>query len=295
MRQTKIGLILAVTSLLAACGESSAPETPAGSAAGKTEPVEAAKKDPLGEKRALIQQLEPLPLAENSLYKDAMQPLVLVDLYHSFKPAPEADEDVSLSMGSDINYGGFPADLIKLVAAHTRTSDAFARRDAAKALAEAIQSRKVAPDDRRLRVELTRRDFVLGSYDFDRKGFVLQSSLLRPEASEMPSSWAPFNTNPYAPKARTYVSIPPVSYRIGFDHTEALGFLKVEDEATARVIEAERDNMTLALYGSVVRVFRDYNFNTTPPTPDNERYVIVQPQRVELVDAAGKVVFTFDL
>lgn len=297
MRQTKIGLILAVSSLLAACGDS---DTSIGqTAAPQTSPVATiapeAKKDELGDKRALLHDFEPLPLADLSLYRDSMQPLVLVDLYHSLTPSDEEAMDVAESMGYDINYAGFPPNIIELVSRYRNTVDAFEKRDVAKALSDALQSRKVEPSDRRVRLEVTSAEFGLGSYDFDRKGFPVGSSLLRPETGEAPSSWAPMSANPYAPRPRTYVAIPPSAYKLGFDKAEGLGFLKVEDEAVARVIESNIRTLKMVVYGSVTRIYRDYVFGVTPPKPKEDRYVIMQPQRADLVDVDGKVVFTVNL
>lgn len=294
MRQTKIGLILAVTTLLAACGDSATPDK-AASVQGTTQPAAVAKQDVLGDKRSLIHEYEPLPMAGLQLYKDSMSPFVLVDLYHTLTPGEEGDVDVADSMGYSLDYEGFPPDIIDLVARYKATTDAFEQRDIAKALSAAVQGRKLDPSDRRLRLDFTSQEIALGSYDFDRKGFPVGATLFRPEPSEMPSSWAPLTANPYAAQARTYISIPPGAYRLGFDKAEGLTFLKVEDEAVARVIESNLNSLRIAVYGSVVRVFRDYEFGVTPYKPKETRYVIIQPQRVELVDAGGKVVFTFDL
>lgn len=296
MRQTKIGLILVVTSLLAACGDSAAPDKTA-TAPENAQPAAAAKQqDALAEMRALIHEFQPLPLADRQLYKDSMTPFTLVDLYHALSPGEEADVDVADSMGYSLDYQGFPPNIIELVSRYKSTIDAFKMRDVAKELSAAVQSRNIAPPDRLLRLDFTSAEFALDSYDFERKGFPAHSSLLRPEPSDVPSSWATPNLNPYAqPRPRTYVSIPPNAYNLGLDNAQGLAFLKVEDEAVARVIEANRNNLKIAVYGSVVRVYRDYQFSATPPKPQANRYVIMQAQRVDLVDADGKLVFTSEL
>lgn len=282
----KIGSLLAVAMLLGACGESPAPGASNG---GKPAAAADAEADALGDKRALIATFTPLPLADRQQYRDAMAPLVLVDLYQGLKPAEESDVDVADSLGGSLDYAGFPQDVIDVVARYSSTSDGFKKRDIAKEVAAVVAARKLGETDRRVLVSFAGYELGMGPYDFERKGFPFDSTLLLAQQGDVPSSWVLPGMQRSA--ARSYLSIPPNAYQLGIE-SEGLGFLRVEDEATARVIEAGLDKIRVNIYGSVVRVYRDYDFKQQPAKASELRYVQIQPQRIDLVDDTGKVVFT---
>lgn len=296
MRHTKIGLILAVSSLLSACGDSPEPTNTAADTQAK--PVETqVKKYELGERRSLISEFPLQDLADPQQYRDTMQPLVLVDLYHSLRTNEENADDIAQSLTREhLGYEGFPSDFLDLLSRYGSSTDAFDKRDAAKAVVEAIKARKIDEGDRRVRVDFTSSEINLGPYDFERKGFPVDTMMFLPEQSEVPSSWDITGQYKYIkPHARSYVAIPPVNYKLGFENAGDLALLKVEDESAARLIEGNRGNVKISIYGSVVRAFRDYDFSGEKVTPKDTRYVVMQPQRVDLVDQKGNVLFTINL
>ncbi len=296
MRLTKIGLILAVSSLLSGCGDS--PEPANTSSDSQAKPVEAqVKKDELGERRSLISEFPIQDLADPQHYRDTMQPLVLVDLYHSLRTNEESADDIAQSLTRQhLGYQGFPNDFLDLLSRYVSSTDAFDKRDAAKAVVDAIKVRKIDEADRRVRVDFTSSEINLGPYDFERKGFPVDTMMFLPERSEVPSTWDITGQYKYIkPHARSYVAIPPVNYKLGFEGAGDLALLKVEDESVARLIEENRSNLKVSIYGSVVRVFRDYDFSGGKATPKDTRYVIMQPQRVDLKDPKGNSLLTIEI
>jgi len=209
---------------------------------------------------------------------DAAKPAVVAEQVKEQARAnlPKGDPNTPASSYTDIDSGnqimfaylgiaGMPIDYNEVAGNYSRdytsTSDEFKKNDLLKALKLKIDA-GVAQAAQQRYVKLEIADPV-GKYDFDKKGFPLDSSVWEK------GSYRYFGDNS--------------SYKIGFNNGATFRYLNVPEEDKARVIEGLRSKyqaMRMVVYGYV----QDADVS--------KKVVLAQILKIELTDKNGNLLAT---
>lgn len=225
-------------------------------------------------------------------YLDAKQPMVAFTLYNAKRNWSESAEDIADSMGDPFTIRNANPELYRLASERQSTNDSFKKKELTTALGSLV-NRDVETAKQRSLVKLSSDDWtpiLLGSYDQAAQGFRIDSCLFSDKLEYTAEEKRNATSLAQAPKLRCYLTPGPTNYFIGFQGGSQL-LLSVTDEILARKIEASRDSLKMDIYGYVKTIERERYAGEFGP----QRFVLIAPQRIDLKDASGKVLFTKDI
>lgn len=285
--------------LLAGCGGGSeAPQTKvsiAASALEKTEAVDSKAAD-----LAVLQQLEQenAPrvvvfqdpgVGEPNAYLDAKQPMTTFNLYNAKRDWDESPEDIADSIADASNLRKANPELYRLASQRLSEQDSFKKKDLTTAIGLLVGEEAEKSKQYNL-VKLSSDDWTpisLSNYDQQAKGFRIDNCLFSDKLEYSDEEKRNSTSMARAPKLRCYINPGPNSYYLGFQGGSEL-LLDVPDEALAHTLEATRESLKIDIYGYVKSVERERFAGQFGP----QRFVLIGPQRIDLKDANGKIVYS---
>jgi hypothetical protein len=228
-------------------------------------------------------ELPALELADPSQYQDMRNPMTALRVYTALHDWAETQEDVVDSVKNPILVRNENPDLYKYGYDILTTQDAFKKKDLSDKIYSIVKDEANKGGSNRLvkGVILDR----LNSYDFTSKGFTVSSCMFSDKldyTDEELRNQASFSR---AGPTRCYLNPGPADYLIGFTGGSKV-FFDVPDEAVARKIEAARPTSNIVVYGYVKNIEREIITDRFGP----KRYVLIAPQRVDVVDTASGAV-----
>lgn len=275
-------------SLLAACSDSGQDAKKTDKKVEIQQPVKKAEKSDAEKKLASLNQprsieLPPIEMSDLSKYQDMMNPLAALRIYTVQHTWDETQDDVVDSVKNAIKVKSENPDLYKYGYDILTENDAFKKKDLSDKVFAIVKEEGAKSGSNRL-VKAVIPDH-LAAYDFSSKGFKVDSCMFSDKleySDEEMRNPASFRG---ASPVRCYYSPGPADYRIGLTGGSSV-FFDVSDEAQARRIEAARPSSNIVVYGYVKNIERETITDHFGP----KRYVLVAPQRVDVVDTASGTV-----
>ena len=292
-------LALAISSgcmLLAGCGgESEPPRAENTNASANRAAVDAKASD-----QAVLQQLaqENAPrvvvfqdpgLADPNAYLDAKQPMTTFNLYNAKRDWDESSEDIAESIGDAFNLRKANPELYRLASGRMSEQNSFKKKDLTTAIGLLVGEEAEKSKQYNL-VKLSSDDWTpisLSNYDQQAEGFRIDNCLFSDKLEYTDEEKRNSTSMARAPKLRCYINPGPNSYYLGFQGGSEL-LLDVPDQALARVLEATRESLKIDIYGYVKSVERERFAGAFGP----QRFVLIGPQRIDLKDSTGKIVYS---
>lgn len=297
-----LGCRLLVLALPASCmllggcgGESEPPRAENSKASASTAAVEAKASD-----QAVLQQLaqENAPrvvvfenpgLADPNAYLDAKQPMTTFNLYNARRDWDETPEDIAESIADAFNVRKANPELYRLASKRLSEQDSFKKKDLTAAIGLLVGEEAEKSKQYNL-VKLSSDDWTpisLSNYDHQAKGFRIDNCLFSDKLEYSEEETRNSTAMARAPKLRCYLNPGSTSYYLGFQGGSEL-LLDVPDESLARTLEASRESLKVDIYGYVKSVERERFAGQFGP----QRFVLIGPQRIDLKDANGKVIYS---
>jgi len=285
--------------LLAGCGgESEAPKAKVAMARPAIEKIGAA--DSKAADQTVLQQLEQenAPrvvafqdpgLGDPNGYLDAKQPMTAFNLYNAKRDWNESPEDIADSIADAFNLRKANPELYRLASERISEQDSFKKKDLATAIGVLVGEEAERSKQYDL-VKLSSDDWTpisLSNYDQQVKGFRVDSCLFSDKLEYSDEEKRNSTSMARAPKLRCYINPGPTSYYLGFQGGSEL-LLDVPDEALARTLEASRESLKIDIYGYVKSVERERFAGQFGP----QRFILIGPQRIDLKDANGKIIYS---
>lgn len=240
------------------------------------------------ENQPLKTDLPTLPMGEVSDYQNLLTPVAPLRYYTALRSWDESKEDVIKSVTDQIA----PSMKIDSSALYEygygiiTTEDAFQKRDLGEKVYTIVQAEaaKVGKDNRLVKVE-TRQG--LDPYNFDSKVFKTSGCLFSDKLDYTVEESRNQQAMSRAQKPRCYLRTM-ADFNVGIVGGSKV-FFNIADEELAKKIEAHRDRTHLVVYGYVSSVERERLGGRL----FEKRYVMVAPQRVDVVDnSTGDVLAT---
>lgn len=282
--------------LLAGCGgESEPPRAENSKVSANPAAVDAKASD-----QAVLQQLaqENAPrvvlfqdpgLADPNAYLDAKQPMTTFNLYNAKRDWKESPEDIAESIADAFNLRKANPELYRLASERLSEQDSFKKKDLTTAIGVLVGEEAEKSKQYNL-VKLSSDDWTpisLSTYDQQAKGFRIDNCLFSDKLEYSDEEKRNSTSMARAPKLRCYINPGPTSYYLGFQGGSEL-LLDVPDEALARTLEASRESLKIDIYGYVKSVERERFAGQFGP----QRFVLIGPQRIDLKDANGKIIYS---
>jgi len=243
---------------------------------------EAVKKQIEEENRPLAVTFKNPGIGIPSEYLNARDPMVPFLFYNAKRSWDEGADDLGESVQDPIKTRSDNPEFYRLALERISTQDTFKKRE----LTEKLHALTMAEADKvknKSLVQFTSDEWVklpLSSYDFVKKGFSIDSCLLSDKLEYSEEE----ERNPAllakAEKIRCYVNPGPNNYYLGFAGGSSI-FFEVADEALAKKVESMRDSIRITIYGYVKEIQREKLGGNL----GEQRYVLIAPQRVDVVDA----------
>ena len=289
-----VALLFLGTALLAGCGneasENKATTTKANvsvvDSEGMTAEGRKAAKEFDDMNKPLRAEFSAPEVVDDAEYLDALSKKAALQIYTAKRDWVETDEEIAKSVSGAILIKSELPELYKLEEDLGRSEDSFKKHDLTKQMADLIKA-EAAKINGNIRVKIV-VDAELKPYDFDTKRFVSENCVMSEkleyskEDSRTPDSFAK------AQKPRCYLQPSTTNFRVGIVNGSKLNFV-VADEVVARKIESARAGAKFELYGYVASVERE----RTGGTPRDARFVMIDPQRVNLIDnKSGEIIYT---
>ncbi|KZN15914.1 MULTISPECIES: hypothetical protein [Pseudomonas] len=270
--------------LLAGCGGGGeAPKTKVSMAAPALEKTEAQENAP-----RLVAFQDP-GIGEPTAYLDAKQPMTTFNLYNAKRDWNESPEDIAESIADAFNLRKANPELYRLASERLSEKDSFKKKDLTTAIGVLVGEEAKRSNQHNL-IKLSSDDWTpisLSNYDQQAKGFRLDNCLFSDKLEYSDEEKRNSVAMARAPKLRCYLNPGPTSYYLGFQGGSEL-LLNVPDEALARTLEASRESLKIDIYGYVKSVERERFAGQFGP----QRFVLIGPQRIDLKDANGKVIYS---
>jgi hypothetical protein len=228
-------------------------------------------------------ELPAVELGDLSKYQDMLNPMTALRIYTAQHAWDEAQDDVVESLKDAILVRDENPDLYKYSYDILTTKDTFKKKDLSDKIFAIVKDEASKAGSNRL-VKVVIPDH-LAAYDFASKGFKISSCMfsdkLEYSADEMRSQ----ESFKRAAPTRCYYNPGPKDYLIGLTGGSGI-FFDVPDETQARKLEAARPTSNIVVYGYVKNIQREVNTDHFGP----KRYVLVAPQRVDVVDTSSGTV-----
>lgn len=239
-------------------------------------------------------KFEPQPIADRSQYVNLGDHTVPFLMYHATRTWDETPEDIAASIGAVYqNYTSTPPGFTEVYKAYFNENNAFAKADALKA-AGAWTDEYVTTADKRALVkqDLSVSHHGMQPYDMATQSFTFASSLFTVKTEMSDEESKQFRRSNYGQilPLRSRLYGPLSEYKFGFNNFESIVPLKITDEATARLLEGARPNLSIMVYGYVSDVKREH----LGGVGKKERNVDMTPQFIDFVQD-GKVIYTHTL
>ncbi|WP_225138813.1 hypothetical protein [Pseudomonas putida] len=278
---------------LSACTEGNEPEANAGANTGVKstarqtsqgqEAVNEAVKNQLEEENRPLRVTFKNPgIGEPSNYLDARSPMVPFLLYSAKRVWEESADDIGDSIQDPIKTRDENPEFYRLAHERISTQDAFKKRELTEKLNALTQTETEAFKNKNL-IQFTSDQWVslpLGSYDFVKKGFSIDSCLVSDKLEYSEEEKRNSTSLAKAGKIRCYMNPGADNYYLGFTGGSRI-FFEVTDESLAKKIESLRDSIEISIYGYVKEIQREKLGGNL----GDQRYVLIAPQRVDVIDA----------
>lgn len=228
-------------------------------------------------------ELPALELADASKYQDMLNPMTALRIYTVHHGWDESQDDVVDSVKDSILVREENPELYKKGREILTAQDAFRKKELSESIFAMVKEEAGKSGANRL-VKAVIPDH-LASYDFALKGFKISSCMFSDKleySDEEMRNQASFQR---ATPTRCYYNPGPKNYLIGLTGGSRV-FFDVPDETLARKIEAARPATSIVVYGYVKNVERETITDHFGP----KRYVLIAPQRVDILDTTRNTV-----
>ncbi|AXA56692.1 hypothetical protein ACNT2N_26645 [Pseudomonas thivervalensis] len=242
---------------------------------------EAVKKQIEEENRPLAVTFRNPGIGVPSEYLNARDSMIPFLFYNAKRSWDESADDIGDSVQDPIKTRSDNPEFYRLALERISTSDTFKKRELTEKLYEITLAEADKIRTKNL-IQLTSDQWLkvpLGSYDFVRKGFAIDSCLLSDKLEYSEEEERSPALLAKAKKIRCYLNPGPNNYYLGFAGGSSI-FFEVADEALAKKIESMRDSVQISIYGYVKEVQREKLGGNLGV----QRYVLIAPQRVDVVD-----------
>ncbi|WGK88335.1 hypothetical protein [Pseudomonas migulae] len=243
---------------------------------------EAVKKQLEEENRPLAVTFKNPGIGDASDYVNARDPMVPFWLYNAKRSWDESADDIAESVQDPIKTRNDNPEFYRLAHERISTQDTFKKRE----LTEKLKALTLAETDafrNKNLIQFTSDQWVklpLGSYDFVKKGFAIDSCLVSDKLEYSEEEQRNSTLLAKAEKIRCYLNPGAVNYYLGFTGGSSI-FFEVTDESLAKKIESLRDSIEISIYGYVKEIQREKSGGNL----GEQRYVLIAPQRVDVIDA----------
>jgi len=243
---------------------------------------EAVKKLLEEENRPLAVTFKNPGIGETSEYVDARSPMIPFLLYNAKRSWDESADDIAESVQDPIKIRNDNPEFYRLAHERISTQETFKKRE----LTEKLHALTIAEIDtfrNKNLIQFTSDQWTklpLGSYDFVKKGFAIDSCLVSDKLEYSEEEKHNSTSLAKAGKIRCYLNPGAVNYYLGFTGGSSI-FFEVTDEILAKQIESLRDSIEISIYGYVKEIQRE----KTGGNLGEQRYVLIAPQRVDVIDA----------
>lgn len=233
-------------------------------------------------------------IGKSEEYLDVLYPPTTFSLYHSLREWDESAEDLADSVSQSVPSDSKTADVFRLGQEYGGTQDAFKKRDLAKTIAEQTKIEADKVKGRVLVKYLADRNVGMGmpltSYDFNTQSFKLDSCLFsdKLEYSDAERGRAYYYTG--AEQERCFMRTSSGPLQFGFVGGSKVQ-IKVSDENIAKKIESIRDKVNIEIFGYVEEVERE----RVAGEFSRERRVLIVPQKVNILDEKGEILFEYTI
>lgn len=246
---------------------------------------EAVRKQLEEENRPLVVTFKNPGIGEPSEYLNARSPMAAFFLYSAKRSWDESADDIAESVQDPILVRDDNPEFYRIAHERISTQDTFKKHQ----LTEKLHALTMVEADRirnKNLIQFTSDQWVklpLSSYDFVKKGFAIDSCLLSDKLEYSEEEERKSDSLANAEKIRCYLNPGPANYYLGFTGGSSI-FFEVNDQSLAEKIESMRDSIQIAVYGYVKEVQREKLGGNLGA----QRYVLIAPQRIDIVDAATK-------
>ncbi|WP_248767656.1 hypothetical protein [Pseudomonas sp. MWU12-2345] len=277
-----VGMIVGLCStFLVACSDSDADAKKVE----KKAEIQPPKQSEAEKKFAVLNQprsieLPALELTDVSKYQDMLNPMTALRIYTTQHTWDETQDDVVDSVKNAIQVRTENPDLYKYGYEILTAQDAFRKKDLSDKIFAIVKNEAGKSGANRL-VKAVIPDH-LAAYDFASKGFKVSSCMFSDKLEYSKEEMRNEASFKRASPTRCYYNPGPTDYKIGLTGGSKV-FFDVPDEAQARKIEAARPTSNIVVYGYVKSIERETITDHFGP----KRYVLVAPQRVDVVDTAS--------
>lgn len=221
-----------------------------------------------------------------ALALDILQPETAFGLYNSLRTWEEDGKDLANLLKSSLGEGGVP--VFKLGREYSNTSDEFKKHDLeVKILAETLHEAAKVEGNRLVKFLSEPGKPVsldVGKYNFEENTFKIDHCLFSDKIEYSKEERRYAQNLKGSDQERCYFRTTNTELKVGFTGGSKVIF-KIEDLDLARKIEGQRKKLKVAVYGYVESVRREKVGGNLV----KERFVLIAPQRVELIDAHGQV------
>lgn len=287
---------LALLATLSACTDESKPETKAPdntdvkNTAQQTPEEQAAvneavRKQLEEENKSLVAVFNNPGVGKLSEYLDARNTMASFNFYNAKRSWDETAEDIAESVQDPITVRNDNPEFYNLAHERISTSDTFKKHELtgkiyslAMAEAERVRNKDL--------IQFTSDQWIklpLSKYDFVKKGFAIDSCLFSDKLEYSVEEQRNSTSLAKAEKTRCYMNLGPTNYFLGFTGGSSV-FLEVTDETLAQKVESMRDSVQIKVYGYVKEVQRERLGGNLGA----QRYVLIAPQRIDVVDEETK-------
>ncbi|WP_122518603.1 hypothetical protein [Pseudomonas viridiflava] len=222
-------------------------------------------------------ELPALELADPSSYQEMLNPMTALRIYTAHHKWDESQEDVVDSVKDSILVRDENPTLYKYGVEILTAQDAFRKKELSDNIFAIVKDEAEKHGGNRL-VKVIIPDH-LASYDFATKGFKVSSCMFSDKLEYSDEEMRSQSSFKSASPVRCYYSPGPKNYLIGLVGGSKV-FFDVPDENQARKIEAARATSNIVVYGYVKNIERETITDHFGP----KRYVLIAPQRVDVVD-----------
>ncbi|MNI19880.1 hypothetical protein D3C73_733290 [compost metagenome] len=214
-------------------------------------------------------------------YVNARDPMVPFWLYSAKRSWDESADDIAESLQDPIKTQHDNPEFYRLAHERISTQDTFKKRELTEQLHTLTLANAGEFSNKNL-VKFVSDEWVnlpLASYDFVKRGFVIDSCLVSDKLEYTDEEKRNATSLANAEKIRCSLNPGVVNYYLGFTGGSSI-FFQVTDESLAKKIEAKRDSVEVSIYGYVKEIQREKLGGNL----GQQRYVLIAPQRVDVVD-----------
>jgi hypothetical protein len=286
LKTSAIAVAIALTTILSGCGDDTGKPEQMPEQAKISAERDAGKAAERLKKLPWRADLEAPAVGDRSEYLEISEPFVAYTIYHGNRTWDESADDIAESIVYVGSYENVPQEITDMHAEYAKEQNAFKKADLAKKISswttKQVEENK---GNRLVRLGLSARDARIAPYNMESKTFQIQSGTFS-EKTEEEAAEVYRNRRSNEIIKSFYYSVPQ-NYKFSLNGTSSLRELKVEDEATARIIEDMRQDGMIIVYGYANIVLRPH----TKGKGNSEHYVDIKPQFVDFLKD-GKVVYT---